>query len=58
MKIVLLIREIYFEGFKNLGNYIIKHFFKAFTWFTIAMYALVLYAFIEKVSNGFVFSNI
>ncbi|WP_339655428.1 DUF6747 family protein [uncultured Maribacter sp.] len=58
MKTVLLVREIYFEGFRNLGNNIIKNSFRAFAWFTIAMYALVLYAFIERVSNGFTFSNL
>jgi len=56
MKTVLLVREIYFEGFRNLGNYIIKHYLRAFTWFTIAMFVLVLYAFMFRLMSGFAFA--
>ncbi|WP_339710353.1 DUF6747 family protein [uncultured Kriegella sp.] len=49
------IREIYHEGFKNLGSMIVKNYFKAFAWFGFAMYAVVLYAFVFRVATGFSF---
>lgn len=55
MKTVLLIKEIYTEGFQNLGNIIVKEYFKIFAWFSFAMYAVVLYAFIFRVATGFAF---
>lgn len=55
MNTLLLIKEIYTEGFKNLGTRIIKNYFKAFAWFGISMYGIVLYAFIFRVSTGFAF---
>ncbi len=53
MKTILLLKEIYAEGFRNLGSYIIKHYFKAFTWFTLGMFAIVLYAFLFRLVTGF-----
>ena len=44
MKTLLLVKEIYAEGFRNLGNIIVKNYFKAFMWFSIAMFVVVLYA--------------
>ena len=55
MKTILLIKEVYLEGFQDLGNYIAKHYFKAFAWFTLTMFAIVVYAFIFKLSTGFAF---
>lgn len=55
MKTVLLIKEIYHDGFKNLGHFFMKRYFKFFTWFSIIMFAIVLYAFIYRVSTGFAF---
>jgi hypothetical protein len=55
MKTVLLLKEIYADGFKNLGNFIVKRYFKAFAWLTFIMFFLVLYAFIFRVSTGFAF---
>ncbi len=55
MKTILLIKEVYLEGFQDLGNYIAKHYFKAFAWFTLTMFAIVLYAFIFRLSTGFAF---
>ncbi|WP_373517781.1 DUF6747 family protein [Pricia sp.] len=56
MKTVLLIKNIYLEGFKNIGNYIVRNYFKVFTWFTLAMLAIVIYAFILRLSTGFAFA--
>ena len=56
MKTISIIRNIYDEGFRNLGNLMVKHYFKAFAWFSFAMFLIVLYAFIYRVSTGFVFS--
>ncbi len=55
MKTVLLIKEIYLEGFRNLGNFIIQRYFKLFAWFSFIMFMVVLYAFIFRVSTGFAF---
>jgi len=55
MKTLLLVKEIYSDGFKNLGNILIKNYFKAFTWFSLILLAVVLYAFIFRVSTGFAF---
>ena len=55
MKTTLLIREIYLEGFRNLGHIIIKNYFKAFAWFSFVLFFIVLYAFIYRVSTGFAF---
>jgi len=30
MNTILLIKEIYLEGFKNMQHYVVKHYFKAF----------------------------
>lgn len=52
---MLLIREIYMEGFRDLGNYLVTHFFKCFAWFSFLMYLLALYAFVYRISTGFQF---
>jgi len=56
METVLLIRKIYFEGFKNIGNYLVKHSLKALTWFTISILLIVLYAFLFRLFTGFAFN--
>lgn len=55
MKTTLLIKEIYLEGFKNLGNYIVRNYFKAFAWFSFFLFIVALYAFIYRVATGFAF---
>lgn len=55
MKVALLLKEIYLDGFKNLGNYVVKRYFKIFAWFSFIMFIVVLYAFIFRVSTGFAF---
>ena len=55
MKTILLIKEIYAEGFRNLGNFIVRKYFKLFAWFSFAMFLVVLYAFIFRLSTGFPF---
>lgn len=56
MKTTLLIKEIYLEGFRNLGNLIIRNYFKAFAWFSFVLFFIVLYAFIYRVATGFAFA--
>ncbi|MEH6761009.1 DUF6747 family protein [Maribacter arcticus] len=58
MKTVLLLKGIYEDGFKNLSNLILKYSLKAFTWFTVILFILVLYAFMQRLFSGFGFSNI
>ncbi|MBD0850601.1 DUF6747 family protein [Maribacter arenosus] len=55
MKNVLLIKEIYIEAFRNLGHAFVKSYFRAFSWFCIASYIIMLYAFAFRVSTGFAF---
>jgi hypothetical protein len=55
MKTIILIKEIYLEGFRDLGNYILKHYIKLFAWFTLVMFTIVLYAFIFRLYTGFAF---
>ena len=55
MKTLLLCKEIYLESFRDLGNYILKNYFKAVAWFSFVMIAVVLYAFIFRVITGFAF---
>ncbi len=53
---ITLVKEIYNDGFKNLGNHFVKSYFKAFAWFGFSMYAIVVFAFIFRISTGFQFS--
>ncbi len=55
MKTTLLIKEIYLEGFKNLGNFIVRNYFKAFAWFSFFLFFVALYAFLYRVFTGFAF---
>lgn len=55
MKTALLIREIYTEGFRDLGRFIVREYFKVFAWFSFAMFAIVLYAFFFRLATGFAF---
>jgi hypothetical protein len=55
MKTALLIKELYLEAFRDLGHYLVRNYFKFFTWFSFAMFGLVLYAFIFRLATGFAF---
>lgn len=55
MRKLLLVKEIYLEAFRNLGNYIIKRYFKVYTWFCFALLLIVLYAFVFRLSTGYAF---
>lgn len=55
MSTLHLIKEIYIEGFRNLGNLVVKNYFKVFAWFSFVMYAVGVYAFMFRVSTGFAF---
>jgi hypothetical protein len=55
MKTLLLVKEIYLDAFKNLGNFIVRNYFRAFAWFSFAMFMVVLYAFVFRVYTGFPF---
>jgi hypothetical protein len=55
MKTVLLIKEIYFDGFKNLGSYLVKRLLKVLTWFTLGIFLIVLYGFLYRILTGFAF---
>lgn len=55
MKTILLLKEIYANGFKDLGNFLVKTYFKAFAWFSFVLFVVVLYAFFYRIFTGFAF---
>ncbi len=55
MKTALLIKEIYTDGFRNLGHFLVREYFRVFAWFSFAMFAIVLYAFVFRLATGFAF---
>ncbi len=55
MKTLLLVKEIYLESFKDFSQLLIRNYFKAFSWFSFVMIAVVLYAFVFRVITGFHF---
>ena len=55
MKKLLLIKEIYVEAFRNISNLILRKYFEVFAWFSFALFLIVLYAFIFRLSTGFPF---
>ncbi len=55
MKRFLLVKEIYLEAFRNLGNMLLQRSFKIFSWFCFIMFFVVLYAFVFRVVTGFPF---
>jgi hypothetical protein len=55
MNRLLLIKEIYLEGFKNLGHLIITNYFKVFSWFCFTLCAMAIYAFVFRLVTGFAF---
>ncbi|WP_445383266.1 DUF6747 family protein [Robiginitalea sp. IMCC43444] len=55
MKTTLLLKEIYFEAFRNLGNYLVKNSLKVFSWFCFVLFFIALYALVYRMATGFVF---
>ena len=55
MRKILLVKEIYLEAFRNLGHAILTRYLKVFTWICFALIAIVLYAFVFRLSTGFAF---
>ncbi len=55
MNTLLLIKEIYSNGFRNLGHFLVKRYFKIFAWFSFVMFLVVLYAFLYRLYTGFPF---
>tara|TARA_R100001369_G_scaffold84757_4_gene117868 strand:- start:31574 stop:31963 length:390 start_codon:yes stop_codon:yes gene_type:complete len=50
----ILIKKVYTEAFRNLGNQIVKNGFKIYFWICTALFAMVLYAFAYRLINGFI----
>ena len=55
MKTIYLLRAIYLEAFRSLGNYLVRHSFKVFAWFCFVLILIALYAFLFRISTGFAF---
>ncbi|WP_349675889.1 MULTISPECIES: DUF6747 family protein [unclassified Maribacter] len=58
MKTILLVKVIDLETFKNIQNYVVKHYLKFFSWFTLVMFTMVLYVFLYRLFTDFHFSNL
>jgi hypothetical protein len=55
MKNILLVKEIYFEAFKNLGSFLLKNYLQCFAWFCFVLIAAASYALIFRIATGFAF---
>lgn len=55
MKTAVLLKELYLEAFRDLGHYLVRNYFKIFTWFSFAMFALAVYAFVFRMATGWAF---
>ncbi|MEP0214677.1 MAG: DUF6747 family protein [Cellulophaga sp.] len=55
MKGILLCKEIYVNGFKNLGHFILKNYFKMFSWFCFTLIVIAAYALMYRVLTGYAF---
>jgi len=55
MKTAVLLKELYLEAFRNLGHYLVRNYFKLFSWFSFAMFALAVYAFVFRIATGWAF---
>jgi len=55
MKTLHIIKEIYMEGFRNLGHVIVREYFRIFTWISFVLFFVALYAFIYRAVTGFAF---
>lgn len=50
----ILIKKVYTEAFRHLGNQIVKNGFKIYFWICTALFVMVLYAFAYRLINGFI----
>ncbi|WP_291867303.1 DUF6747 family protein [Maribacter sp.] len=55
MEKLLLVKQIYFEAFKNWGSRFLKSYFKVFSWVCFFLIAVTLYALVFRMSTGFAF---
>ncbi len=55
MKTILLVKEIYVDGFRNLGHWLVKNYMKVYAWFSFGLFLIALYAFIFRIATGFAF---
>ncbi|WP_371736639.1 DUF6747 family protein [Cellulophaga sp. HaHaR_3_176] len=55
MRNILLVKEIYFEAFRNLGSFLIKNYLKIFSWCCFILIAISIYALVFRMSTGFAF---
>ncbi len=55
MEKLLLLKEIYFEAFKNWGSQFLKKYFKVLSWVCFVLIVVSLYALIYRMSTGFAF---
>lgn len=52
---LLLVKEIYVEAFRDWTFRVLQKYFKVYSWFCFALLAMVVYAFVYRVTTGFAF---
>jgi len=55
MQTLQLLREIYLEGFRDLGNPFLKNYLKVFSYFNFFLIIVALYAMTFRLVTGFQF---
>lgn len=55
MNTILLVKDIYKEGFRNLGAFIVKNLLKGYAWFCFTLMASAFYALLYRMATGFAF---
>ncbi len=55
MRTALLLEDIHLRAFKNLGNLIVRSYFRVFAWFSFAIFFIVLYSLVLRVFIGYQF---
>ncbi len=55
MSTLILIKESYKEGFRNLSVYLVRRFLKSYTWLTIVLWTIAVYALVFRMASGYAF---
>ncbi|TDQ32798.1 DUF6747 family protein [Zeaxanthinibacter enoshimensis] len=55
MKQFAFLKELYLSAFRDIGNFLVRNYFKLFSWFCFMLFAIVLYAFVYRLLTGYAF---
>lgn len=56
MEKLLLIKKVYSDAFQNLGSKVLENGFKIYFWIYAMLFVIVFYAFIYRLSTGFIWN--